>query len=680
MDRTVIKVRLKDILKNQKDKKILEYFIRKMNILSVHVYQFLRLWILGLDEIPEITTDIFHMCFKALTAGENQRGPKPKGEKELFYRKFQEFYEETYSKLNYEKIDATNLSSISSYAFIQMKTALENNIKSHYTSHVRRFVNKSFEQGLLTRKEFNNQLAAVKKDIFNHTLESPKQYHSWILEHGKQIVPEDYSVENLYENPQRYLSCLIYMSRKMEQEGIRQFQFFPQRSRLIPKHIMVDTKALIEIFSENKGEDLKILTKIQDTVWGKTFKMNNKVFRRKNWTFDHIITTNGYEASILFVRNEDYYIHQKRRADRVKFSKEARKFYKGKSPEEVEQIKRERKEEKKKKLKEEKKERDKSRKRKKSEFSYLEDASEEEKKEFEIRNYGIIDMGKIRIVTMLNKATGKIFKYTRRDEMNQTKRLSITRKNQKLREFFISGLEQTLSEYSSKTCQAEKYSKYIENRNKILLELSERYAIPQFRRLQFHLYINKTRARAKLPEKIKSFLSDITPPNSHPIKISTSPLLIFGNWSANKNMKHMVSTPGIGIKRFLIKYFKSYDIDEFRTSIINHKTKERNENLYLKNTGKIHSVLTYKMENGRLGCINRDRNAVLNMEEITTSILNTGEYPEIFRRSTKLPKADNPPTNQGEKNVSKSKSVKYQRVVPSILPFQGNVDGNRAYA
>ena len=105
-------------------------------------------------------------------------------------------------------------------------------------------------------------------------------------------------------------------------------------------------------------------------------------------------------------------------------------------------------------------------------------------------------------------------------------------------------------------------------------------------------------------------------------------------------MKGLISTPGIGLKRYLASKFKVYDIDEFRTSKLNCKTGNVNGNLYLPDkegkSHKIHSVLTYKMENNRLGCINRDKNAVYNMREIVKSVLETGKYPRRFLRSTKL--------------------------------------------
>lgn len=86
--------------------------------------------------------------------------------------------------------------------------------------------------------------------------------------------------------------------------------------------------------------------------------------------------------------------------------------------------------------------------------------------------------------------------------------------------------------------------------------------------------------------------------------------------------------------------FTVYSIDEFRTSKLNCKTEEVNENLYLPDRKnklrEMHSILTFQMDanfslcekcrinlfrcfatkqidNNRMGCINRDSNAVNNM-------------------------------------------------------------------
>ena len=51
---------------------------------------------------------------------------------------------------------------------------------------------------------------------------------------------------------------------------------------------------------------------------------------------------------------------------------------------------------------------------------------------------------------------------------------------------------------------------------------------------------------------------------------------------------------------------------------------------------KIHYVLTYKMENKRMGCINRDKNGCKNIQKVFNSYIQTGERPERYRREYKL--------------------------------------------
>ena len=99
----------------------------------------------------------------------------------------------------------------------------------------------------------------------------------------------------------------------------------------------------------------------------------------------------------------------------------------------------------------------------------------------------------------------------------------------------------------------------------------------------------------------------------------------------------------------LNEYLTIYNLDEFRTSCLNYKTEERCENMYLPDkTGverKIHSILRYQTESKRMGCINRDENAVNNMIKIVNTYLMNKTRPEKFRRDYKFPetiKDDNP--------------------------------------
>lgn len=59
--------------------------------------------------------------------------------------------------------------------------------------------------------------------------------------------------------------------------------------------------------------------------------------------------------------------------------------------------------------------------------------------------------------------------------------------------------------------------------------------------------------------------------------------IIYGDWSHGEKMKNQMSTPNLGQKRKLRKYFKVYDINEYRTSCLNYKTHEKCENMHLPN-------------------------------------------------------------------------------------------------
>jgi hypothetical protein len=115
-------------------------------------------------------------------------------------------------------------------------------------------------------------------------------------------------------------------------------------------------------------------------------------------------------------------------------------------------------------------------------------------------------------------------------------------------------------------------------------------------------------------------------------------IMIIGD-NGGKNRIKLISVPNLGIKRLLKKHFKVFILDEFRSSIVNCKTNKVHTNMKLSFNGSkrlMHSIFTYKMENKRMGCINRNKNACINFEKIVKSLLKKGERPLAFRRSVKL--------------------------------------------
>ena len=53
---------------------------------------------------------------------------------------------------------------------------------------------------------------------------------------------------------------------------------------------------------------------------------------------------------------------------------------------------------------------------------------------------------------------------------------------------------------------------------------------------------------------------------------------------------------------------------------------------------KMHSILTYKMENKRNGCINRDKNGCKNIQKVFNHYIEYNERPEKYKRGVDLQK------------------------------------------
>ena len=190
-------------------------------------------------------------------------------------------------------------------------------------------------------------------------------------------------------------------------------------------------------------------------------------------------------------------------------------------------------------------------------------------------------------------------------------------------------IERDMSFLRTRTCNIPKFKEYITYKNIALRsEYGETYKNKIFKKYSWYAYIDKQRALDNLLNTIESIYGP-----------RDNLRIIYGDWSIGHQLSKFISTPMIGLKRKIASRFKVYNIDEYRTSMLDHKSETQCENLHLPDKhGKlreIHSILTYKM-NGRLSCINRDYNAVLNMRKLTLSYLNNEPRPINYCRGTIL--------------------------------------------
>jgi hypothetical protein len=650
-----IKLHISSIFK-QNDKNIeenmniLQNAIIRTNSITSKTYFLLRTWILkkyhdNLD-IPNITEDTISMCMKSIL--KSSSGQKPKGNNLILLNEFQTLH-------NFELEDGINLSSVLDYYTTTMITSIENNIKLHFFDYIKRFINSYFKhlyKDEIENKDFKKQLYKelnlVKNDIINNTLTCDNKYHIWLNENRYKIVPEHFDISYHYDikiSPYKYLKNMIFMCLELEKIERKSFQFFPIQTNSIPRHIQIDTKALVELFIDTKKhQDLlniwindnkdknktkadlyTCLDENKEFIWITFFDVKQKL---KNYAFDYTIITDGYTVSIRFINN-NYIEFENNKKNKMRMARQA---LKGLTKEQKEKIREDKKLLQKEQLKFKKienktKENNTSKKIDEiPEFFYIDEVPKENLNGKHI----FIDPGKKNLLSMMDD-DGKFFSYTNKMYLRETKRLKYQSllKNHKTNVGIIE-IEESLDKYNSKSCDLKKFETYVNAKIEANKKLIPLYQDLKFRQYKWYSYINKKRAQDNMLNKISK-------------KFSDTHIIIIGDWSIGKQMRNFISTPNLTLKRKLKERFKVYNIDEFRTSCLCYKTEELCENLYLKfekdskqKERKIHSILTYQMENKRKGCINRDKNGCKNIQKIFNNYMETGERPVRYRRDYTL--------------------------------------------
>jgi len=646
-DYNCIKSQLNKIIRNEEYNnkntlKVINNAVKRTNNIVTKTYMLLRLVMLdkyhnNLD-LPNINADYINIAFKVFI---DNKGKKTLAkENKILLDNLKSYYSnDIFGDLE----DGTGLNPILTYSAITMNTSIINNIKLNFISYLNRYVNAVFTiiyKIAIENKEFKKQLykelKVVKEDLINNTLKSNFKYHLWISSNRKYLVPILTSNESIYSylqtEPHKFLKHMIFMSDSLEKLGKKQYQFFPLQSSAVPKHIRIDNRGLITLFENNVSDKFKIANIIKHKLWSDIFNIKCK---RKGYSFDYSIITDGYSVAMQFISSNGKNKKDKRIENMQSAKNHKEKLLKYKSYEEKEllkknmnQEKRDKEENKKiinEKIKANKKDtvkKDTVKKECNLEFPYIDDVPKDKLEGKHI----FIDPGKRTLFTMLDD-NGTLYQYNNCQYIRETKRIIYNRKTNKIKEELqINITESKLSSFNSKTIDINNFKEYIKNKIEANKILTEKYFDKRFRQYKWYSFINKKRAEDNLLNKIESVYSA-----DHKI--------IIGDWSIGKQMSNFISTPNIRLKRKLKERFEVYNIDEFRTSCIHYKTEKQTKNLFLKidyKKTKMHSILTFQMENTRLGCINRDKNAVYNIRKLFNCYISGITPPEIYSRSYKL--------------------------------------------
>jgi hypothetical protein len=330
---------LKSVARNDVVIEKLQAATKRANAIMTHGLQFLKLYLLHCYEtnqaFPKLDKAFVNTVLK-VSCDDPKRGRPPSEETVRVKAVLREVYDKHYANEG-DKIPYTHLNTAIDYMAVEVVTMYENNIKARFVSYVERFVNVSFDKKAALAAIYSSKASSDEKDFMKKTLcaqlrkvktdllspgeklTSDETYHAWIEAQRAYVMPRRKLNKGVYYDihcsPQDYLRPMLYMMRAVEERGAKVNSVFPLRSDLIPKHFRVDTTTLVclcmtkDIGTQDHFTTKGNLAKHQREIWDFFFKTHLKCFRigeddEHDYTFNHMIETDGVSVSILLVRKE----------------------------------------------------------------------------------------------------------------------------------------------------------------------------------------------------------------------------------------------------------------------------------------------------------------------------------------------------------------------------------------
>ena len=583
------KIPLKSILLNRDTMHpLINNLVFEMNDLVIHTYQFIRLYVLhqytNNKDVPTINENFILYCVKSLGSRDN-RGKK--GNDIELLERLDVFYKTEYKPLlNHEKTNLKNTSFLLPYLSTQIHTSLHNNFQEHFIQHFLRFINKTTTE--IT--EDKPTLFQFKKNVME-LKETDEKFNEWKTTHLPNILPKNIKKSIHYDikvRPFEYLKGMLYMNSVLEKMESKLFQPLPLRNNIIPKHIILDTASLINLFcpeKDSKGNKLKkgeLLSKVknnQQEVWTNFLDLKNRIFKNKHYQFHNQIQTDGVSCCLLFIRKD---LKDKKWGSKVSTLQE-------------------------------------------QEFHSIEDLSKEQLDTLKKRNIVGCDPGKRNLVYMMDKNGNKL-QYT----APQRKRESKAKTNQRIllverKRNGIIQKETELSFQNSKSVDYEKFKTYLVEKNKLNKETSEFYRKDVWRKMKFRLYSYSKKSIDTFLNKIKETFGE-------------NILIGYGNWSRSTQMKYFMPTMNKGLRKLIHKKYDTITINECNTSkkccgchkdLEYYKDKENKQVFRLLVCSNCVSC-----ENKKIVFRTRDANSAINIMNLTDNWIKNQERPLCFQISS----------------------------------------------
>ena len=633
----IIKCPLKCVLKKHDLlQPIIDKAVFDINDIVILSYQFIRLYLLDKYnnnvDLPTINKQFVLDVMKTVSSADTKAGQKtnPDNIKNATGKAdIKRFYGTDFSHLVSNKPSYTNKTHILATSANEMITCITTNISTHFIDHLFRYIHCLFKQARLIeiktikdkvkRKELykviNQDIRDLKSDLINDKIKLSKpEYHEWIKATRPFLFPIKITKSVAYDvkvNPEKYIKHSFFINKKIEEMGRRPYQVIPMRNNIVPKHIVLNTGAMVDliddkkqlIFNYNKSELVLHAKKHQSHIWSKILKLEKKhIFKQKDYVFYNQIITDGFSCSLLFI-----------------LKKYKNKVYGERLPTMNTE----------------------------TEFTRLEDLTKSKCDGYlQTDKYKLVslDPGKIRPITMIDE-NNKFFKYTacRRRFETYTKRSNAIILQEKQKNGIIQK-ETEMSNYKSNTFSTADFKQFITKKTEINNDLKAFYRQKLFRKLAFRRFVRTKQSEIKLLNEIEN-----TYLTKDEIKQGKKLVILHGDYSRTTQMKGCIPTPNIGIKKLLMTRFEIVDVNEYNTSKLYNKTLKKMENVVVKrkkHKKSLHEILTPKEEAKNRIFVNRDANACKNIFLLGKCYLVNQTRPvEFTRKPEVLPKVKTNKTN-----------------------------------
>jgi len=654
----------------------IEDAIKRVSKIDFHTYNFLSFYFMHLDnnnlDFPYIDDDFIRNIMVTVTKRSDNRGTgcrKDSTKEQIVI--FKKFYDNHYKSLLIDNDIPLydNLTQILLYEAADIVKNIENNIKQHYIQHVRKLVDAYFDvkqkineikyDKTLSHKKKNAQMKEIrdtynpiKNDILNPlpfnkmTPTSKKEFHEWITNIKPKITPnkksylKDSMAYDVMAHPQDYLKAMFGINKELsdinktiDKENNQNkdnqrpletlFRVLPLRTSIIPRHITIDSFALVMLLVRDRKQDyLKHITEKSDEIWSLMFDLKNPIFKKKGYAFHHMIKTDGVSCSIIFVKldpkGNPYNL-------RTMFKKNLQEDSNG--------------------------------------IPYIENA--EITNQMKNKTLVGIDPNHGNLISCKSKSKetdhkitatdakentivyehkeSKDFRYTRAQRNVETR----SKKYNKIREKIksetkittamkaskptkiktVEEIETELSQFNSKDANKVAFRSYLKGKIITNRLLYKHYGQPLYRKLKMNVYINTQKSESKM---IRNFKHMFGPPERV--------LIVFGDYDKTETMRGCEPHISKRMKRlFMINGYELYHINEYNTSKLCNKCGHENEQFMYHKKKLLWGLLRCTNEMCKT-IHNRDHNSSRNMIKITESIFaGKGRPKEYTRIINKLP-------------------------------------------